>query len=777
MDNLSDHVPILLKINCANINIDTAIPAEAPSFKPTPLWQKATNDQLEKYKSDLNRNINNISVPSDAVCCRNVHCRGHWEELDSVAEDLLAAISQAVQDNIPHSRAGTKASQCVPGWKEKVAPYLESAQFWRFIWEADGCREGTQAHKVMQRTRAQYRYAVRRTKRQDAQLRKSSYVQACLDGKVSDILSDIKKSRAKNKSCAQTIDGFSGLDEIADNFKNIYCEIYNTHKSKDELDSFIESNNNMIKQQDVNLVDKITPQLVSKTIKKMKNSKNDSEVDWKSDALKIGVDSLAEPLCDVLKTFIVHGYIPKVFLSIALIPIVKDNNSSKLTSKNYRLIAISSLLLKLFDTVFLELYQDVLCPSPHQFGFQKGLSTTMCSWAVMETVNFFRNRGSSVFVCLLDLSKAFDLVILPDLFKKLSEKVPALFIRFIIFSYINQECRVRWRGQTSSSFSIGNGVRQGAVASPVFFNLYIDGLFTILQNSGYGCYIGEIFHGAYSYADDITLLSPTRQGLQYLIDTCEKFFTRHGITISTDPIPEKSKTKCLLFGNIAGAVPVRLYNRDIPYVQQAKLLGNQINIDESSSHDLEKKTCDLRSGYFTLLQEMGDQAPEVYITLIRTYLLHLYGAPLWDIFDDSSNKLWVAWHKIVKQLFDLPYATHINIMTALSGVDHIQLTVIKRFSSFYNKLRDSKNRLIRNLFLHQHRDARSCFGKNCIQLRESTRSQEFSENINMINIHRLPKDEEWKVYMVKDILRSLKRTDTLLSEDELKEMLQSICCD
>ena len=116
-------------------------------------------------------------------------------------------------------------------------------------------------------------------------------------------------------------------------------------------------------------------------------------------------------------------------------------------------------------------------------------------------------------------------------------------------------------------------------------------------------------------------------------------------------------------------------------------------------------------------------------------------------------------------------------MTALSGVDHIQLTVIKRFSSFYNKLRDSKNRLIRNLFLHQHRDARSCFGKNCIQLRESTRSQEFSENINMINIHRLPKDEEWKVYMVKDILRSLKRTDTLLNEDELNEMLLSICCD
>ena len=91
-------------------------------------------------------------------------------------------------------------------------------------------------------------------------------------------------------------------------------------------------------------MDKITPNLVKDTINKFKNNKNDSEVDWKSDALKIGVEYLAEPLCDLLKAFITHGYIPKVFLSIVLIPIVKDNKSSKLTSTNYRLIAISALV-------------------------------------------------------------------------------------------------------------------------------------------------------------------------------------------------------------------------------------------------------------------------------------------------------------------------------------------------------------------------------------------------------------------------------------------------
>ena len=62
-----------------------------------------------------------------------------------------------------------------------------------------------------------------------------------------------------------------------------------------------------------------------------------------------------------------------------------------------------------------------------QFGFEQGLSTTMCSWALSETINYFTNRGSSMYVWLLDLTKAFNLVKLDILFSKLSKKVPPIF--------------------------------------------------------------------------------------------------------------------------------------------------------------------------------------------------------------------------------------------------------------------------------------------------------------------------------------------------------------
>ena len=96
------------------------------------------------------------------------------------------------------------------------------------------------------------------------------------------------------------------------------------------------------------MIDKITPDLVKGTILKLKNHKNDAVYDWRSDALKVGADSLADPICDLLRALLIHGHVPKIFLMCSLVPIVKDNNESKLTSSNYRLIAISSLILKLF---------------------------------------------------------------------------------------------------------------------------------------------------------------------------------------------------------------------------------------------------------------------------------------------------------------------------------------------------------------------------------------------------------------------------------------------
>ena len=96
----------------------------------------------------------------------------------------------------------------------------------------------------------------------------------------------------------------------------------------------------------------------------------------------------------------------------------------------------------------------------------------------------------------MDRSKAFDLVEWVDLFNTLIEKgVEPIFLKIMLHIYKNQSCDVKWNGKYSAIFSVSNGLRQGAVSSPLLFSVYIDGLLVRLRNSGLGCYIDLNFLG------------------------------------------------------------------------------------------------------------------------------------------------------------------------------------------------------------------------------------------------------------------------------------------
>ena len=82
---------------------------------------------------------------------------------------------------------------------------------------------------------------------------------------------------------------------------------------------------------------------------------------------------------------------------------------------------------------------------------------------------------------------------------------------------VNTVARVSWDNHLSQYFNLEKGVKQGGVLSPLLFTCYIDNVLIKLEESGYGCHIRHIFMGALSYADDITLLSPSLRGLNEML--------------------------------------------------------------------------------------------------------------------------------------------------------------------------------------------------------------------------------------------------------------------
>ena len=141
---------------------------------------------------------------------------------------------------------------------------------------------------------------------------------------------------------------------------------------------------------------------------------------------------------------------------------------------------------------------------------------------------------SSVYLCFLDASKAFDRVNHHILFEKLQKRgVPSYLVKILAFWYTNQKMAIRWGSIISDCFHVSNGVRQGGILSPYLFNLYMDDLSTKLKKHYAGCKIANMIINHLFYADDLVLLCSSQRGLQELLEICEMYAAEHDIIFNT----------------------------------------------------------------------------------------------------------------------------------------------------------------------------------------------------------------------------------------------------
>ena len=179
----------------------------------------------------------------------------------------------------------------------------------------------------------------------------------------------------------------------------------------------------------------------------------------------------------------IHGHITLFLLMATLIPLIKDKLASINSSKNYRSIALSSLVLKLIDWIILILFGTSLGLDELQFSYQPGCSTTMCTWSVVETINYFLRNGSEVFSCCMNMTKALDIVKHSRLFNKLLQVgLPLIFMRLLMYIYMKLNANVKWNNMFSNMYMLTNGVRHGGVISAILYCFYGNQLFSDLSD-------------------------------------------------------------------------------------------------------------------------------------------------------------------------------------------------------------------------------------------------------------------------------------------------------
>ena len=267
--------------------------------------------------------------------------------------------------------------------------------------------------------------------------------------------------------------------------------------------------------------------------------------------------------------------------------------------------------------------------------------------------------------------------------------------RLLSFLYTSQQCRIKWGGAVSSSFSVKNGVKQGGVLSPRLFNIYLDVLLCRLKMSGMGCYYGNLYVGSLAYADDV-LLSPTLESLKGMLKICEQYSRDFNITFNA------SETKLMLFGKNVSDVDVVCQGKIVSKVNNEIHVGNIISADINNDTRSISKACNEMYAKFNLLYRQFDMcSSDVLYTLFNSYCMSLYGSQLWNYENKAMmNPLYVAWRKCVRRIYNIPYNTHCKLLPLICQDSAIQIKLYKRFLRFLVNAKKSHNSILSVMTKH-----------------------------------------------------------------------------
>ena len=462
-------------------------------------------------------------------------------------------------------------------------------------------------------------------------------------------------------------------------------------------------------------------------------------------------------------------------------PLIKDKLGDAECSDNYRSIALSSVILKVFDWVVMTLFGERLGLDELQFSYQRNCSTTMCTWLVVETVNHFLRNGSDVYTCFMDMKKAFDMVKHGMLFRKLIERnVPPIFLRLLLVMYLNQKAEVKWEGSISDAFAILNGVKQGAVLSAILFCIYIDDLLKEMRRNGEGCWFNNEYVGIIVYADDISLLSPSMDGLQNMINTCSKYAERHNLTFSTNANPQRSKTKCIAFQKKKKDIRnLHLNSKALPWVTSVKHLGTTLtNINGCKmDQDLLEKRAMYIAKNNEINQEFHYAHPRTKIWINNIFNTSFYGSPLWDISSKNFEKIEKSWNVSCRIMLSLPRNTHRYFLEDLTATKHIVKSLRQRFATFISSIADGKKKVLRRTLEILKNDTRSTTGGNLRRMKLMVPNLDEKDiNARDIPYREIPANDMWRLSVVNDIIETRTgRLTTIMNDKELDEVCEYVC--
>ena len=182
----------------------------------------------------------------------------------------------------------------------------------------------------MKRTRNAYHYAVRKCKKAAEHIKRTKLLENCMAG-GNDVFDELRKMRQVRSEPPAVIDGNSKPSE---RFADVYGQLYNSVDDQDDVQVITYEVESHINSNSLSDVEKVTEHLIADVIREIKSNKKDPVFTFNSDCMKHAPSSLHTHLANMMRSFLVHGYVCDTLLGCLLYtsPSPRDLSTSRMPS-------------------------------------------------------------------------------------------------------------------------------------------------------------------------------------------------------------------------------------------------------------------------------------------------------------------------------------------------------------------------------------------------------------------------------------------------------------
>ena len=223
------------------------------------------------------------------------------------------------------------------------------------------------------------------------------------------------------------------------------------------------------------------------------------------------------------------------------------------------------------------------------------------------------------------------------------------------------------------------------------FSIYINELIHIPRRKGIRCHIINVFIACILFADDMTLMAPTRDAMQQLLDTCGEYCSDFCLKFNA------GKTKVMLFGkasvSYATMACIHFQGKPINFVTSCKYLGFYIVAGRVFKCSVQEDLCGFFGAVNSILSSTRRPKENVQLQLLYSNCVPrlTYGAAVKDLSASEKQQLNVAVNNAVRRIFSFRRWESIRF-----------LREFYRFDSIEAKFAKAKMRFEKNLAIHSN---------------------------------------------------------------------------